>query len=495
MRIAIGQLWQETNTFNPRPTTRRDFEDFGVLRGAELVAKMSTTNELGAFIQSLSAWPEQPEIVGLVRLPAWPSGLATRDTYDWLEHEMLAALDAAGPVDALLLALHGAMVADGVPDVEGAILTAIRRRVGPQMPIVATLDLHTNITRAMVEQTQTLVLFHTAPHIDVHETGLRGAAVLRRILIDRVTPTTAYVKLPVVFPAERANTQDPQSVSWQIRERLEQIERLPEVITAGLATVQPWLDIPELGTAVIVTTASDQARADQLAHEIGNFVWEHRDDYLPELTPLADAVREAHETVGLVVLSDSADATTSGAPGDSNQVLRELLKYDWQRQVLVPLVSPETVEQARLAGAGSTITAVLGGQYDPYSQPLTLPVQVERLFAGQFVISGHLSKNLPIDMGLCVVLRHESGVSIVVTSRSGPHFAPEFFRAAGFDPLRDGVLIAKSPCGFRAAYQAHAALIRVVQVTGCARSDFWNLDYRHIPADLWPWNRDLKRAW
>ncbi|MBL8827650.1 MAG: M81 family metallopeptidase, partial [Planctomycetaceae bacterium] len=325
MRIAIGQLWQETNTFNPRPTTRRDFEEFGVLRGAELVEKMATTNELGAFIQSLRAWPEQPEIVGLVRLPAWPSGTATRKTYDWLEREMLAALDAAGPVDALLLALHGAMVAEGVPDVEGAILTAIRRRVGPQLPIVATLDLHTNITREMVEQTQTLVLFHTAPHIDVHETGLRGAAALRRILVDRATPTTAFIKLPVVFPAERANTQDRASISFQIRERLEHIEQQPQVITAGLATVQPWLDIPELGTAVIVTTAGDQPLADKIAQEIGDFVWEHREDYLPELTPLADAVREAHATSGLVVLSDSADATTSGAPGDSNQVLRELL--------------------------------------------------------------------------------------------------------------------------------------------------------------------------
>lgn len=491
MRIAIGQLWQETNTFNPRPTTRRDFADFGVLRGPELVEKMANTNELGAFIQSLRAWPEQPEIVGLVRLPAWPSGTATRETYDWIEREMLAALDAAGPVDAVLLALHGAMVADGVPDVEGTILTAIRQRVGSHLPVVATLDLHTNITRAMVEQTQTLVLFHTAPHIDVHETGLRGANALRRIMVDGAKPTTAFVKLPLVFPAERANTQDPASVSYQIRERLEQIEQTPGVIAAGLATVQPWLDIPELGTVVLVTTDNDQAQANKFATEISTFVWNHRDDYLPELTDLSAAVRAAHATAGLVVLSDSADATTSGAPGDSNQVLRELLKYDWQRQVLVPLVSPETVEQARLAGEGAIITAVLGGHHDPFSQPLTLPVQVTRLFQGQFVISGHLSKNLPIDMGDCVVLRHESGVSILVTSRSGPHFAPEFFRAAGFDPFADGLLVAKSPCGFRAAYQSRAALIHVVKVTGCARSDFWNLEYRSIPHGLWPWNRSL----
>ena len=127
MRIAIGQLWQETNTFNPLPTTRADFEAFGVLRGGELIERLADTNEPGGFIQSLRQWPTPPEIVGLARLPAWPSGTATRDTFDWLLGEMLTALDRAGPLDAVLLALHGAMVADETPDVEGAVLEALRK--------------------------------------------------------------------------------------------------------------------------------------------------------------------------------------------------------------------------------------------------------------------------------------------------------------------------------------------------------------------------------
>jgi microcystin degradation protein MlrC len=134
MRIAIGQLWQETNTFNPLPTTRADFESFGVLRGHEVVDKMADTNEPGGFIQSLRAWPEQPEIIGLTRLPAWPAGTTRADTFAWLRQEMLDALDRAGPIDAVLLALHGAMVAENEPDVEGAILQAIRERIGPRMP-------------------------------------------------------------------------------------------------------------------------------------------------------------------------------------------------------------------------------------------------------------------------------------------------------------------------------------------------------------------------
>ena len=139
--VGVGGIIHETNTFNPLPTTRADFENFGIVRGAELVERMANTNELGGFIQSLKSWPEKPEIVGLVRLPAWPSGAATAETFDWLRTELLEALRRALPVDAVLLALHGSLVADAHPDVEGEILEAVRELIGSKMPLVATLDL------------------------------------------------------------------------------------------------------------------------------------------------------------------------------------------------------------------------------------------------------------------------------------------------------------------------------------------------------------------
>ena len=493
MRIALGQLWQETNTFNPLATTRADFDQFGVLRGAAMIEAMSDTNELGAFIQSLRSWPERPELVGLVRLPAWPSGSATAETFRWLLEEIVESLRRELPIDAVLLALHGAMVADTAPDVEGEVLAAVRRLVGPEIPIVATLDLHANVTRKMIASSDALVLFHTAPHVDVFETGLRGAGVLRRILVDGARPTTAFEKIPLVVPAERANTQDPASVSHAFREHLQALERDPRVLAAGLATVQPWLDIPELGTSVVVTTDGDAEFADAQCREFARAVWRRRRDYLPELTPLEEAVRRAHErTDGLVVLSDSADATTSGAPGDSNWVLQELLKYSWTGDVLVALVAPEVVGAAANAGVGAELTAPLGGVRDNrFSRPFTVTARVERLFDAKFVISGHLAKNLPIDMGPSAVLR-SGGVSILLTTLSGPHFAPEFFRAAGFDPFAARVLVAKSPCGFRAAYAPHAREIMVVRAPGCAPSDFWHYEYRHIPRPLWPWDDDLK---
>src|SRR5947209_420585 len=182
MRIAVGQLAQESNTFNPLLTTRIDFDQYGDLRGPEFVERMADTNELGGFIQSLRSWPERPEVVGLVRLPAWPAGPVTPDTFAWLRHELVEAVRRALPVDGILLALHGALVADGAPDVEGEVLAAVREEVGLAVPLVATLDLHANVTERMVRAADALVLYHTAPHLDVFETGQRGAAVLRRIL-------------------------------------------------------------------------------------------------------------------------------------------------------------------------------------------------------------------------------------------------------------------------------------------------------------------------
>jgi len=493
MRIAIGQVMQESNTFNPLPTTRADFEAMGIFRGNEIIEKLSQTNEIGGMIQTLRGWPEAPEIVGLIRFLAWPAGAATAGTYDWLRDEMVQSLRSAGPIDAVLMVLHGAMVSQGPSDVEGGILEATREVIGPKTPLVATLDLHADVTERMVRAADALVLYHTAPHVDVYETGERSATVLRRIL-DGARPVKAFQKLPFVVPAERANTQDPQSVSFKIRELLQEWERDPRILTAGLATVQPWLDIPGLGTSVVVVTDDNEELARSKCSELSRFMWDHRRDYLPTLVSVAEGVQAAFaQKEGLVVLSDSADATTSGSTGDSNHVLREMLKYDWSRPALVTLVDPGLVAEAEERGVGAELKTLLGGKRDPaHSTPLPAVVRVERIFDARFVMSGHLAKNMAIDMGRSAILRI-GNVHIVVTSRSGPHFAPQLFECAGLDPFAAQLLIAKSPCGFRQSYAPRAKQIFVVRAPGCAPSDFWRHPFHRITRPLWPW--DEIEAW
>jgi microcystin degradation protein MlrC len=488
MRIALAQVWQETNTFNPIRTTRGDFDQFGVVSGNELLRSMAETNELGGFIQTLRKWPEQPELVGLVRFPAWPSGLATADVFEWIREGLISALKVALPVDAVLLALHGSMAAEGHPDVEGELLTAIRAVVGPSVPIVSTLDLHANVTLAMIAAADALVIYHTIPHIDIFETGARGASVLRRILIDKSRPTTAWVKIPAVFPAERANSELPAGMSAEFKRQLQEWESRPEVIAAGLTTVQPWLDIPELGSSVVVTTDGNPELAETLCYDLASQVWQRRREYLPELVSAEEGVRLAHVCMnGLTVLSDAADATTSGAPGDSVWILQELLKYDWPQPALVTLVDPDLVLAAESAESGA-LEVELGGKRDTqFGTRLRAQASVRNTFDGRFVLSGHIGKNLPIDMGRCATLDLGHNVFVIVTTRSGPHFAPQLFETAGFDPFAARVLVAKSPCGFRAAYASRAAQIFSVRAPGCAPSDFWNYPYHNIQQPLWPW--------
>ena len=488
MRVAVGQIWQETNTLNPCPTTREDFELFGVSRGPEMVLEMAQTNELGGFIQSLRQWSSEPQIVGLIRLPAWPGGLISADTYDWLAHEMTTAVDRASPVQALLLALHGAMAADGHPDVEGSILRRIRERIGPAVPLVATLDLHANITPRMVQTADALVLYHSMPHVDIQETGVRATRVLQRITAG-ARPVTAYQRVPVVLPAERANTEADSGFAVRRKQRLQEMERMPPVMAAGVSVVQPWMDIPDLSSTVVVTTDGDERLAVELCCELSSELWETRREYLGQLTSIEDAVRQAADcTDGLTVLGDAADATTSGAPGDSVWILKELLKYSWPKPAVVTVVAPEVVETAEQNGVGGRMSIELGGRRDTrFGTTLMMDVEIERLFDARFTLTGHIGTNMPIAMGRSAVLA-KGNIRIVATTRTGPHFAPELFQAAGIDPFSAAVIVAKSPCGFRAAYASRAHQIISVRAPGCAPSDFWNYPFENIPRPLWPWD-------
>jgi microcystin degradation protein MlrC len=403
---------------------------------------------------------------------------------------MIQAIERAGSCDAILLALHGAMAADTHPDVEGDILAAIRKLVGSNVPIVATLDLHANVTSQMVQHADVLVPYHTMPHVDIFETGRRGARVLQRILTEGAQPITAFQKIPAVVPAERSSTEAVRGVAVDLKRRCQELESERTVLACGLLPVQPWLDIPEFGSSVLVTTDNDPRFAADACASLANEFWSRRGEYAPELHDIEDAVRLAHaqQEKGLVVLSDPADATTSGAPGDSVWILRELLRYKWLRPVLVTVVSPEVVSRASELGSGAKMTTELGGVRDNrFGTSLNWSGVVERLFLARFVMSGHIGKELAIDMGAAAVLR-AGEVRVIVTTHSGPHFAPELFRAAGFDPFAASVVVAKSPCGFRAVYESRAAAIYSVRAPGCAPSDFWNYEYRQITRPLWPWD-------
>jgi microcystin degradation protein MlrC len=379
--------------------------------------------------------------------------------------------------------------------VDAELLGTVRRRIGAKIPLVVTLDLHANVTRDLVAFADVLVPYHTMPHVDIFRTGQRGAAVLRRLLVQGAQPVTAFQKIPAVVPAERSSTEMESGPAADLKRKLVALEARDGVLSCGIFPVQPWLDVPQLGSAVIVTTDNDAALAGTACAELAGEFWRRRDEYVPELYPIAEAVRKAHAECpdGLIVLSDPADATTSGAPGDSVWILQELLQYAWPRPALATIVAPGIVQQAAAARGTDAVHFSLGGVRDyRFGMSIEVDAIVERLFEARFILSGHIGTALAIDMGPSAVLKMGE-VYLVVTSRTGPHFAPELFQAAGRDPFGAAVLVAKSPCGFRAAYESRAKAIYSVRAPGCAPPDFWNYSYRHIRRPLWPW--DDIRVW
>ncbi len=487
MRIAVGQLWQETNTFNRNPTTMDGFANWGIATGTDVVGEYGETGELGGFIAGCRDWDSTIEFAGLARFACWPWGPVDLDAWKHIRATFAEQLAAMGNVDAVFLALHGAMAAEGEPDVTGDLLEQVRTHVGPDVPILGTLDLHANITRRMIDNADVLVGYHACPHLDSFETGGRAANGLRHMLESSIRPVTYWRKLPMITAAENHNTfTGPPAPLYR---RLEQLEAEPDVFSAGVYMSMPWFDGPSLGWAVTLTVDSKSSKWKNIVDEICDDCWNLRD-------AMADVERfGAAEVVDRalalgehpIVIGDGADATNSGSPGDSTHLLREFLSRDSiPHGALTFLVDPQAVSIARQAGVGSTFDAMVGGTFAPeYSEPVHVRGTVERLLDIDFVLDGHIGKNFPIHMGQGAVVQ-AGDVSILFTEQSGPGSSPRLYETAGLDPRTCGLVVAKSPAGFRADYDPFVKAAFLADCPGCAAPNWSRLNFLNVDRPLSP---------
>ena len=528
LRIAIGAMMQETNDFSSVPSTRETFTM--VLQGDAILTQdpHPPPAEVNAFIAELKAWAEPVEIVPLATVAAMSSGRMTAECHEWARNEILAPLRQAGAVDGVLLCLHGAMVAEGEDDPEGALLEAVRAVVGTSVPICASLDLHVHLTRRMATTADVLCIYHKIPHIDMTATGQRTAVALRRILLEGAQPITHFIKLPLHLPVERVNTEaSPEDVQagkyaafppWVSRYMRQLEEEAPWCLSAGLGTTQPWLNVADLGATFVVVCDGTLPEARRLGRrtteELATKLWEARGQYMPSgnsLLSVAEAVSQAfaHATGGdrrgVVAIGDGADATTSGAPGDSTWLLQELLRYSWpsDHPALVTVVSPDAVAAAEAKGGGGMLIDLpLGGVLDNvYAVPCVVTAVVEHLFDGSYdVVRGHCAGQ-HFELQGCATVRllrpdtlEDTGIRVILTTGIGAHFAVELFEGGGYDPFEASVVICKSPAGFRATYGERASLMISADAAGCAPAKFWEPQYagsfpREVGA-LYPWALD-----
>jgi microcystin degradation protein MlrC len=492
MRIAIGQFMEESNTFVRQ---RADFEHFRATQlfyGADVVARLRGTRaEIGGFLDVLE--PAGVEIVPTVAANAVSSGPVTREAFEHVKAAFLERLRAASPVDGVLLALHGAMVLEDAPDGEGELLAAVRKAIGPAVPLVATLDLHAMITPRMVQEADALVGYDTYPHIDLYETGAKAAALLLRTVRGEVRPVTLFARSPMLVPAEGQGTDD-QPMAGLMAEA-KRLQARPGVLAVSLFPVQPWLDIPDTGFCVMAV-ADGSRRAveiEPMVRQLAWQAWERRRSFSANLLTVDEAIHGALTSDGgPFILSESADSTGSGSPGDSTHVLERLLALGVREPCLVTVVDALAVARAIAAGVGAEIATTVGGTLDPrYNRPVPVAGRVRILSDGRFVSSDKKSAGVEFHMGRAAVI--EVGrIAVLATERPAFTFDPALYRSVGLEPRDAKIVVVKSPLQFRDGYGAFARACWVVDTPGPSTARVERLDWRHRSRPLFPFDDDFE---
>lgn len=488
-RVLIAGFKHETNTFSIMPTTLQSYEARGFRRGAEVALYYKGTNtEVAAFIDGCAKHGWEP-VLSIVA-DATPSGKLTRDCYETITGQILDDIAKAGKLDAILLNLHGAMVAEHTDDGEGTLLERIRAKVGPGVVIAATLDLHANVTQAMAKHADILVSYRTYPHIDMYDIAAEAVDIVARTLAGEVKPQTVLARRPMIDGADHGRTTTPGPMT-DLLDRCAAIKKSdPAVLAASINAGFAWADIPEVGpTAVIVGDGHDprfQGYAESLADEI----WRTRDFRTVTYFTVAEALARAKSVAKVgkpAVLSDAADNPGGGGYGESTGLLRGMIDAGLENAAMAAFYDPDAAAACHKAGLGATITLKLGGNIDArFSPPIEATGTVTHLSDGNFTIEGPMLRGVGVAMGPTATFKI-GGVEVVINSRRFQNYDRNFFRAGGIEPSERAFLAVKSSQHFRAAYAPIASDVIIVDEGGGVMSnDLAKLPFTHVPRPIYP---------
>jgi microcystin degradation protein MlrC len=489
MRIASGGVQHETNTFATVPTTLVDFaRDSGCgdeFRGGKTLFDVyrNTGTIHGGYITGA----EQAgfELIPLLNVFAQPAGRVEDRAFDYLLTQFLERLKSVLPVDGVLLDLHGAMVTESHEDAEGAFIDAVRALVGPEIPIVVTLDLHANITQHMADVASCIIGFDTYPHVDMFERGVEAAQLIARIVRGEVRPTMAFRQLPLMtLPPMQCTLREPMA---SLMARVFALETEPGMLTATVAMGFPFADIRDVGVSVLVTTNNDQALAEQQADRLAGWLWEMREALQPQLTSVDEVIRFARENQdGLVIYADGSDNPGGGAPCDGTVVLRALIEAKFEGAVVGVLCDRETVIQAHAAGVGQTISARIGGKTDNrHGTPVEVEAYVRCLSDGRFIYHGPMRRGMVGEFGPMALLVI-GGVEVVVASNRHQLMDAEMIRVVGVTPEHRKLLVVKSAVHFRADLGPLASHIFDADTPGIHRPDFAAFQFEKVRRPIYP---------
>lgn len=493
-RVVVAEISHETNVFAALPTTFADFEAAGLVYGANCFAGAAGTNSaFGGFMRG--AEREDIDLVPLCSVWATPSGIVTADAADRLDDILVNGLKAAlvsGPVDGVLLALHGAMVTETDRDGDGRLLETARAIVGPDVPIVSTLDLHANISTRMVAAADVLIGYDTYPHIDMADRADEACSVLTRIIRGEISPIPALVKPPMLPTSQRMPTaNDPMR---SLIARAHEIEASEDVINVTIAGGFPPADVEEAGFSVLVTTNNSAELAGRLATEIARLAWETRDGFLGGVTSFEEAAGMLvnHDREKPLLIVDIGDNPWTGGPGDSAELLRFLLGHGIENAALALIRDPESVARCLDAGPGAWVDLRLGAKTDRlHGDPLDVKAYVRMISNGRYVNEGPMMAGVPVNLETTAIIvvgpnAPERGISVLVTSRAETPIDLNAFRTHGIEPTRLKVIALKGKGHFRAAFEPIVDRVVLVEGPGITGADLSRLPFSHLRRPIWP---------
>ncbi|MER8583144.1 M81 family metallopeptidase [Mesorhizobium sp. M1423] len=489
-RILTGEIEHEANTFSKVPTTLEHFRSSSLLLGDEIPpARQGTRTALGAAFEAAEkfGWTLSHPLAA----SATPGGVVTKEAFEQLCAWFLAGAEGC---DGALINLHGAMVAEDCEDAEGEILSRLRAVLGPDAPVVATLDLHANVTEKMATNASALIAVRTYPHIDYYERAWQGAELLDRALRGKIRPGTVIAKRPMLEGLDGGRTQ-----IGPMRELIDRGEALEESAKALVVSVCAGFslsDIHDVGPSVTVTVDGDTTEAQRIAEEFMDYAWETRE--FVSARDIDVSIAEAMERAKAgeagadkpLILADISDNSGGGAYGDATNLLRAMIAADLQNAAFHAIFDPAAVQAGIAIGVGNKGRIMLGGKHAPEmgGGPLKVDAQIVSITDGHFRCYGpsFLGGGAWRSFGPSLMVR-VGGIEVAVISHLEQAVDLAQLTSLGIDPLHCATVALKSYHHFRAAFEPIAREVLLVDGGGVmGRNSLSELVYRHVRRPIWP---------
>ncbi|WP_227355738.1 M81 family metallopeptidase [Haladaptatus salinisoli] len=488
--VVVGRIKHETNTFSSLTTDYEAFANTSLFCGDYIIPEFRGTNtDIGGFIRVAddNGW----DIIPTVAANATPGGVVTTEALNAFLTPLVTEIERSNP-DAVLLGLHGAMVSENKRDGDGEILKRVREAAG-DIPILATLDLHANVTERMVANADGLFGYDTYPHVDIGETGEEAARVLASTFAGEINPQVVVERAPLLPPLPSLRTEcEPMCSLLADAADAEDDHILDLSVFGGFA----YADVPEAGFSVV--GVSDTERVEEtreMCEQLATSAYERRHEFDRSYTSVEEAVAEASTWVDEnhdqpMLLADIADNPGGGSAQDGTVLLKALLNAEVDDVAVATLIDPRVVEAAVQAGVGERVTVELGGHIEDNGNPIEVAATVQHISDGTYRNRGPMSTGLEVTFGQTVVLECD-GVKIIVGSHRQQPYDPEAFRAHGLKPERANVIVLKSTVHYRAGFEPLVETIREVAAPGLCSPDLSRFEYEHIPRPLYPLDENM----